>query len=508
MNQREAVDTLFQLLPRMEKETPEKVFTKYAAEKRLAPAQLSKLGHVFNTASTNVTLKKDRNGRPTLIDVPAMVSDYVETTGRSSKKAHESFLSDGSAPLLEKAASVEEPYQFSRGNVPDVWNGGKAYLENQKVASAPKPLDYRSAGRDAITLVDRALEEYADKMADFHGEVSKIAKALSSDKEKTLEKVATYVTDLGGLTSEAETAIIVDSLNKRFKSAGINLPLEDGGKRITSQVVLHRDRTGQMPAARNAIEHVKAALAAHGSILDGMSFLKEHEAEIRKDPALDRRLDKLARQVDNQGTVLGLFKGASTAKKDPAEDAYDSQMRDANEDLDSAVEGPDGRELRYGDAAGSAARIAALGGGKLLHKGIRLAVSDIPGYIKEFTQQGTLGQTLEPTARENAARSQGHALNREQIAKDTRAAALLQKLMISDEVLSTKDPELVFNAFQSIRASTPHIATDETVLKLLLRQATEIGGLDIDTGGAIRKFDDPKVRPGSKSYDRVSANLA
>ena len=80
--------------------------------------------------------------------------------------------------------------------------------------------------------------------------------------------------------------------------------------------------------------------------------------------------------------------------------------------------------------------------------------------------------------------------------------------MISDEVLSTKDPELVFNAFQSIRASSPHIATDETVLKLLLRQATEIGGLDIDTGGAIRKFDDPKVRPGSKSYDRVSANLA
>jgi len=503
MNQREAVDTLFQLFPQMEKESPETVLTKHATEKRLAPAQLSKLGHVFNTASTNVTLKKDRNGRPMLIDVPSMVDGYVSSTGRSPKKASESFMFDGAAPALEKAASAEEPYQFSRGNVPDIWNGGMGHLENQKIASAPKPVDYRAAGRDAILLVDLALDEYANKMADFHEEISKIAKALSADKEQTLEKVATYCTDLGGLTSQAETSIIVDSLNRRFKSAGIDIPLEDGGKRITSEVVIFRDRTGQMKSARAAIEHVKAAIAARGAIVDGMTFLKEHEDELRKDPALDRRLDKLAKQVDNQGTVLGLFKEASTAAKAPAEDAYSKGIREANSDLDKAIEGPDVRDLRYGDAAGSTGRLMVLGAGKMLNQGGRLAIDDIPGYVKEFTTHGRLGQMLEPTAQDNARANQGHSLNREQIAKDTRAAALLQKLMIQDEVLSTKDPELVFNAFQSIRAASPHVATDETILKLLLRQATEIGGLDIDTGGAIRKFDDPKVRPGSKSYDNV-----
>jgi hypothetical protein len=118
--------------------------------------------------------------------------------------------------------------------------------------------------------------------------------------------------------------------------------------------------------------------------------------------------------------------------------------------------------------------------------------------VKEFTRDGELGQMLAPIGEENAATNKGHVLNREQIAKDTRAAALLQKLMIRDEVLSSKDPELVWQAFQSIRNSSPNIANDETMLKLLLRQATEIGGLDIDTGGAIRKYDDPKLRPGFK----------
>jgi hypothetical protein len=110
---------------------------------------------------------------------------------------------------------------------------------------------------------------------------------------------------------------------------------------------------------------------------------------------------------------------------------------------------------------------------------------------------------LARTAGENKERAYNTGLDREQIARDTRAAATLQKLMIKDEILSTRDPEQVWQAFQSIRNASPHVAGDETMLKLLLRQATEIGGLDIDTGGAIRKYDDPRSRPGSKSYDKV-----
>jgi hypothetical protein len=497
MHQREAVDTLFRLMPQMEKDTPENVFVKYAAEKRLAPAQLARLGHVFNTASTNVTLKKDRNGRPTLIDVPEMVGSYVSGSGRSSKAAHESFLVEGDVPQT-KAASAETPYSFSRGNVPDVWNGGRPTIEHQKVAHVTKPPDLKAAGHDAITLVDRALEEFGDKMAAYHEEIASICKVLSEDKAKLNEKLAMLDWDLGVpvLNSKMETDTIIGSVSDRFKKAGVDISIEDGRKHGT-ETVLRRDRTGQISKAAAAIDHLKGAITAKCAFQDGMGFLSEHEEELRKDPIFYRRFEKLAKQVEFQGLALGLFKEAS-ALKAPSAGGHDKEMDEAGKELDEALEGENLRDARLGDAALSGGRLAMLAGGKLMHAGNRLVMDEIPGMVKEFTRDGELGQMLAPIGEENAATNKGHVLNREQIAKDTRAAALLQKLMIRDEVLSSKDPELVWQAFQSIRNSSPNIANDETMLKLLLRQATEIGGLDIDTGGAIRKYDDPKLRPGFK----------
>lgn len=512
MNQREAVDTMFRLLPQMENDTPENVFVKYAADNRLAPAQLSRLGQVFNTTSTNVTLQKDRNGTPTLIDVPAMVGSYVNSTGRSPKKAHESFLSGEAAPQLEKAAAAADSFTFNRGHVPDVWNGGRPGIEHQKIAKAPPKPDVRAAGRDAIELVNLALEEYGNKSADYHSEIRKIAQEFTIDREKVLEKYATFANDLPGyLNSQMETECIIGSLGSRLKAAGVDIPLEDGGKRIREKVILYRDRTGQVQKAAAAIEHLKSATVARLAISDGMQFLRTHEDELRKDPLLDRQLTKLASKVENHGTVLGLFKEASTEKapsvgaKAPSGDAYSAGIADASKKFEDAVQGPNLESVNYGSAGLQAARLAALGSGKLLHHGQRFVLDDVPGYLKEFTTQGQIGKLLEGTARENKERVQNVALDRAQIARDTRAAAVLQKLMIKDDVLSTRDPEQVWQAFQSIRAASPNVAGDETMLKLLLRQATEIGGLDIDTGGAIRKYEDPKVRPTSKIYDKPNA---
>jgi hypothetical protein len=513
MNQREAVDTMFRLLPQMEKDTPENVFVKYAADKRLSPAQLTRLGQVFNTTSTNVTLQKDRNGTPSLIDVPAMVGSYVNSTGRSPKHAHQSFLSEGDAPQQEKAAAATG-YSFSRGHVPDVWNGGRPGIEHQKVARAAPVPDVRAAGRDAISLVNLALEEYGNKSADYHAEIRKIAQEFTIDRDKALEKYATFANDLPGvLSSQMETECILGSLGSRFKAAGINLPLEDGGKRIREKVVLYRDRTGQVQKAAAAIEHLKAATAARLAISDGMQFLKEHEDELRKDPLLDRQLNKVATQVENYGAVLGLFKDASPERA-PAEDATTSGIDRASRGLDAALtsrppkiedEDDNIRDLRYGDAGLHAAKLVGLHAQKGLNRGSKAVLEDIPRMVDEFTEEGRLGKLLRFTVGDNARRVGDVAMNREQLARDTRAAAVLQKLMIKDEVLSTRDPEQVWQAFQSIRSASPHVAGDETMLKLLLRQATEIGGLDVDTAGAIRKYDDPKMRPGSKIYDKPNA---
>jgi hypothetical protein len=514
MNQREAVDTMFRLLPQMENDTPENVFVKYAADKRLSPAQLTRLGQVFNTTSTNVTLQKDRNGTPSLIDVPAMVGSYVNSTGRSPKHAHQSFLSEEAAPPQEKAASATTGYSFSRGHVPDVWNGGRPGIEHQKVArAAPKP-DVRAAGRDAIALVTLALEEYGNKSADYHAEIRKIAQEFTIDREKVLDKFATFANDLPGfLNSQMETEAVIGSLGSRLKAAGVDIPVEDGGKRIREKVILYRDRTGQVQKAAAAIECLKEATAARLAISDGMLFLKEHEDELRKDPLLDRQLNKIATQVENHGTVLGLFKDASPERA-PAVDATAAGIERASKGLDDALvsrppkfedydKDDNMRDLRYGDAATNAARFVGLQAQKGFSRGNKAVLEDIPRMVDEFTEEGRLGKMLRFTVGDNKKRVGDIAVDREQIARDTRAAATLQKLMIKDEVLSTRDPEQVWQAFQSIRSASPHVAGDETMLKLLLRQATEIGGLDIDTGGAIRKYDDPKVRPGSKIYDKL-----
>jgi hypothetical protein len=97
MNQQQQIKLLNSIMPQIvESKDPEATMLKCATANNLSPAQLEKLGHVFNSMKTLVGLEKQANRGDsfTIVDVPGMVAKYAtydpaRVLSSKSEKVHE-----------------------------------------------------------------------------------------------------------------------------------------------------------------------------------------------------------------------------------------------------------------------------------------------------------------------------------------------------------------------------------------------------------------------------------
>jgi hypothetical protein len=486
MNQRQAVDVVESLLPLMKGKDPSEVFVKYAAERHLSPAQLERLGQVFNTASTLYSMEKSATEIPHLIDVPEMVASYVQTTGRRMKAAADT-------------PAVESPSRFRP--VPDVWGMQKAAEQ-----TAPPPstdsrrtvsdLTFYKRAVDATTI---ALHEAQKRMDLFSRQSTAILTTLKKLEPEEMAKTAAILQqDMTNIDPSAD-AFAAHLINS-FKEANIPVSLPQ-----VRNVAIARDRTGLLGDALQAFATMKSASEAWDALDTSLTALASIWPKVNDDIRVREKVARLVGEV-RRADVWGLLKLAKPAKKP---EGSDTPFRDLNSDMsqvnfrqsmgdrvkliegelakldDSSTQNPDVPAMFV---AGSGLVPLAAGAG--LNQIRRTVFDDAPSIVKQFTPEGDIGRYMQRQyGNDNRRKALEDGMDLRQIREDTEAMATLQSLMITDDILATKDPARVFEAFQTIRRASPQVASDPSMLRLLLRQALETQGVDIDTGTAVRKYE-------------------
>jgi hypothetical protein len=128
MTQRQQIQMLNSIMPEIvESKDPEATMLKCAKKNNLSPAQLEKLGHVFNSMKTLVGLEKQANRGDSfsIVDVPEMVSKYTTYDP-------ERVLSDKAEAVHSK---VDKLTKYASSD-PDGWGECLKFMQMSKSASA------------------------------------------------------------------------------------------------------------------------------------------------------------------------------------------------------------------------------------------------------------------------------------------------------------------------------------------------------------------------------------
>lgn len=128
MTQKQQIQLLNSIMPEIvESKDPEATMLKCARKNNLSPAQLEKLGHVFNSMKTLVGLEKQANRGDSfsIVDVPKMVNKYATYDPSRVLNANE-----------EKVHAKVDKLTKGASNDPDGWGACLKFMSMSKSASA------------------------------------------------------------------------------------------------------------------------------------------------------------------------------------------------------------------------------------------------------------------------------------------------------------------------------------------------------------------------------------
>jgi hypothetical protein len=254
--------------------------------------------------------------------------------------------------------------------------------------------------------------------------------------------------------------------------------------------ILRRDHTGLMAPLKLASERCEVLANSREAIFDGLEQLKQAQEDFAGDIYAWRAISKAASEAERILTLLTLGKSAS-----PQRDIDDEKKEKSKKSPSKSTGTLQAAEEAFerGNIADGFGSLAAAGAGKAvetLNQAGDLITHDLPRALEQFTPRGEIAKFIDETWGEDNRKDRIKAeLDLKRIESDTRSVAALQRLMITDEVLSKKDPDKVFEAFQTIRRASPEVASDPSLLRLMLRQAMETQGVDIDTASAGRAYE-------------------
>lgn len=500
MNHAVAVDVIYDLIPKMASESPEAVLHSYAEDNDLAPEQLAKLARVFNSCSTLHQLGKDRNSRPFLVDPPAIVRDYIEKTSCSKLDLEDSFLFGTKG----KEASAPPPAASSGPlEVPAIWKAARpvepAPEEVPVVSDSEQYRRWKMAlAHEAKTAIKLA-EESSQLVDSYRAGMAKLARDISNRSyREEVQFMPELEKDAHGYFNGAEIDSAFGMLEKISGELGLTcVRMDKGASEDLSKVILHRDRTGFIPALKEAWGQFKQAaekMAAFDDSLDKLFELKESKW---LDAAGKETLRKVAAEVRAVSYIT-----EKTANARPRPDPREGGS--AGRDFDALARAFGGKPSTGGSKIKGETPPA--GDWSSLEHVVQLPIHirrDLASGLGEaydfgkdllgtFSHDGELADTLSRVAERNHGIVNRNNVNLGRVAEDTRAMASLQRLMLTDEIIGGKDPDQVVEAFNTIRVASPEVASDPSLLRILLRNSLETQGVGIDEAGAVRKFTEDK----------------
>lgn len=417
MNQQQQIKLLNSIMPQIvESKDPEATMLKCATANNLSPAQLEKLGHVFNSMKTLVGLEKQANRGDSfaIVDVPGMVAKYAtydpsRVLSSKSEKVH------AKVDKLTKDAAKD----------PDGWG---ELLNVGRMSKAAGANDWMFESEKGLPT---ALE---------------LMTAAADEKGRKVEYTNTD-TDAEWQETNTPTSVSYDVMHKAASSALEDLAVAEENLR---HIVFE------------AGELVREKCA---SIYTKVRYNKNNWEEIVEDARDCMGREKSAEALSvvedyfDYINARGFTKTASMSCGGTRKLARD--RHDVVEDLESILEAKSFRKRAEAMLEGFAKEA----------KGDK---KERVGYLV-----GSIPRAIVDDIKDLLPRSQKAQMTfNEQVASGDREMAL-QYLMLNDDIIGTADPTTVQDLYNTIADLSPTLAKDPVRMAPVLKEALQYDALPI-----------------------------
>lgn len=520
MNHQAIIEQLSVLAPKLKAaESPEAVLVKYASDRNLSPAQLERVGQVYNIAKTLNFMDKSasRGDSFRVLDTQKMMSDFTAFKPKQQKEAtnNTDWNNWFDAPL-SKAASSSNPDDINswvdatEKSAKIVEDDGKytvysedgdkklskpgtkeeavkrlrqvEYFKKHKKANTMPNLlavandsEYASAETAEIaSLPKTASEQIKNELREdtaFRFEME-TSKQIMSDAAEEARKIASELLEMHRVNplpfatmehdayycseDEAGTKVATEFVANFFKSKGWELERHDFSKGMPK---LARDRHNILPLFNSLLEQLELHKSA-------AIYTEELEKKSADTATLSRRSTSTEPDIDFPNSRSGR-RGASGSKViDIDFPKEETGRRPSIIDLISGSGNGKGNDK-------STSKNEAIE----ITKGLAQMYTDPSMYTNKQTQDYISNILKTP----ELSRVNKRQKEIDVAAEDVGRVTELQRLLLTDPIIGEAEPDTVVNLYNTLAKANPEIVKDKNLLRFALREALQYDAVPLHT---------------------------
>lgn len=517
MNHQAIIEQLSVLAPKLKAaESPEAVLVKYASDRNLSPAQLERIGQVYNIAKTLNFMDKSasRGDSFKVLDTQKMMADFTtfKPTAPKAAKSNAEWDAWFDGPVSKSAAATTD-YTDINSWIDNTEKSSKIVEEDgqyvvysedgSKRLSKPgtkeqalkrlRQVEYFKSHKKASTIPNLLAIAHNDEYSAAADELSELPKTAA-------EQIKVELRQESALRFELETAkqIMDDAA--------------DEARKIASEL-LEMHRLAPLPFA--VMEHDAVYCAEDAApIKEASEFLANFFSS--KGWNLERHdftkgMPKLARDRHNAlplftsaAEKIELYKSASAYVEHLEKEAMQgTERRTAKQDAGTGEfpkeQGTERRQRpvapKQSEPISEADLIALLSkgrsdgkgksgeGGDVGYKDTKDIVGGIASmynpssYLNKQTQDylGNILKAPEPSRINKRQKTIDVAVD------DVSRVSELQRLLLSDPIIGEADPDTVVSLYNTLAQANPEIVKDKNLLRFALREALQYDAVPLHT---------------------------
>jgi len=518
MNHQAIIEQLSVLAPKLKAaESPEAVLVKYASDRNLSPAQLERIGQVYNIAKTLNFMDKSANRGDSfrVLDTQKMMSDFTSFKPKQEKEAtnNTDWNSWFDAPL-SKAASSSNPDDINSW-IDSTEKSAKIVEEDGKYTvyseDGEKRLSKPGTKEEAVKRLRQV--EYFKK----HKKANTVPNllAMANDSEYA-SAVTSEIASLPKTAAEQIKNELREESAFRFEMETSKQIMDDSAeeaRKIASEL-LEMHRVNPLPFA--AMEHdayycsedtagTKAATEFVANFFKSKGWELERHDFSKGMPKLARDRHNILPLFNSLLDQLELHKSASVyveelEKKSAATETERRRRNQVDTDVDFPESGRGRRRDQESDVdfpeSSSGRRpsiVDLISGSKNKEQDKSTANVDL-NSAREITK-GLVGM-YDPTTYTNKQTQDfissvlktpelsGKNKRQKEVdiaADDVGRVTELQRLLLTDPIIGEADPDTVVSLYNTLAKANPEIVKDKNLLRFALREALQYDAVPLHT---------------------------
>lgn len=448
---------------------PEATLIKFAKKNNLYATQLEKLGHAFNQCKTLVGLQKQANRGDSfsIIDVPSMVEKYAtydpkEVLTAKQKKVHEKVDAiTKSASISTKEVRVPRRDYFQEA----LDKGAEIYQENAEYELTPSANTFdvtfnkkASEGENELSLHQKLemLKEAHESCKEAIAKAGEVMQGARYDIELVSKDIADYIRKEANYWPEivrdaaykfgTKCANAIDTIETYFEINHVPFNTIDLSKSACVNTLIY-DKHNMLDTISSVIDSV-----------DTFNAAQEYKEEMSK------QASELHETISNLIKESAMQPAGNRANQFPPVAPANSSSTPGIFDLPSTSDG-----------------IA-----KAL--GLVTPLKDAPNtLINDFNKtKGTITDIIDLGAESKKDRAKKQKEEEDRF----NSELALQKLLLSDPVLSEADPTEVQELFKTIATISPTFASNDRMMATALKEAIQYGAVPVSMLKDIADFED------------------